>query len=109
MVQIRESWHTDQLSYHHTPMQGSELAHPKIYIIYELLGCVKGPVLLIQSCKISMTQGNNRMTRRQPSEDPVLMVSQKSEILSQTNQCLIAMNISKERCMDRGSILRDTL
>jgi hypothetical protein len=45
---------------------------------------VKGPVLPIQSCRISMTRGNNRTTRS-PSEDPVLMVSQKPEILNQTN------------------------
>ena len=31
-------------------IQGFELAHPKIYIICELLRCMKGTVLLIQSC-----------------------------------------------------------
>jgi hypothetical protein len=36
------------------------LAHPNIYAIYELLEPVKGPVLSMLSCGISMTQGNNR-------------------------------------------------
>ena len=45
-------------------IQGFELAHPKIYIICEPVGCVKRPVLLIQRCRISMTQGNNKITGR---------------------------------------------
>jgi hypothetical protein len=56
-------------------IQGFVLAHPKIYIIYELLGHVKGPVPLIQSCRISMTQGYNRITGRSPEDDPILMES----------------------------------
>jgi hypothetical protein len=43
---------------------------------------MKGTVLVIQSCRISMTQGNNRIIRKRPSEDPMLMVSQKPEILN---------------------------
>ena len=66
-------------------MEGFESAHPIIYIICELLERVKGPVLQPQSCRISMTQGNNRITGRSPSEDPVLMVSQKPEAWNQTN------------------------
>lgn len=58
-------------------IQGFVLAHPKIYIIYELLGHVKGPVPLIQSCRISMTQGNNMIIGK--------IVSQKPEISSQTH------------------------
>ena len=50
-----------------------ELTHPNIYSIYELLEHVKGPVLQIQSCRISMTQGNNRISERSPSEVPVLI------------------------------------
>ena len=53
--------------------QGSELSHPNIYLTYELLA-QEGPVLQIQSCKISMTQGNNRIPERSPSEDLVLVV-----------------------------------
>jgi hypothetical protein len=85
VVWIRESWCTDQLSYQPGQMQGFELAHPKIYIRYEWLGCKKGQDLLIQSCRISMTQGNNRLSGRRPGEDPILMVSQKPEILNQSN------------------------
>ena len=64
------------------------MTHAKIYIICKWLGYVKGPVLLFQSCKISMTLGNNRITRRTPSEDPMLMVSQQPEISNQTNDSL---------------------
>jgi hypothetical protein len=38
-----------------------ELAHPKHYIILELLGHIKGLALLIQSSRVSVTQGNNRI------------------------------------------------
>ena len=37
-------------------IQVFELAHPSIYPIYELLECVKGFVLQIQRCRISMIQ-----------------------------------------------------
>ena len=63
------------------------MAHPNIYIICELLGCVKGLVLLIKTCKISMSQGNNRITRS-PVEDLMFMVSQKPETSNQTNDSL---------------------
>jgi hypothetical protein len=51
-----------------------------MYIICKWLGPVKGPVLLFQSCRISMTQGNNRITGRSPDEDLIVMLSQKLEI-----------------------------
>jgi hypothetical protein len=53
-------------------MQGLELVHPNIYSIYELLEDVKESALQIQSCRISMRQGNNRISERSPSEHPVL-------------------------------------
>jgi hypothetical protein len=40
------------------------LVHPNIYSIYELLEHVKGPVLQVQGCRISMTQGNSRRSER---------------------------------------------
>jgi hypothetical protein len=63
-------------------IQDFELAHPKIYIIYELLGITKGLVLLIQNYRISMTQSNNRMTKRSPCEDPILIGPQNPETLN---------------------------
>ena len=80
MVEIRENWHTDQFSYHPGPVQGFELAYPKTYIISELLGHVKEPVLTI-----SVTQATNRIISRSPSENPALVVSQKPEISNQTH------------------------
>ena len=55
---------------------------------YELLEYMKGAILQIQSCSISTTQGNNRITGRSPNEDPILMVSQKPETSNQTNDSL---------------------
>jgi hypothetical protein len=60
-------------------IQGFELTYPNIHPINELLECVKEPVLQIQSCRISMTKGNNRLSERTPSEVPVLKVQQKPE------------------------------
>lgn len=51
-------------------IQGFEVAQPNIYPIYELLEHLKGSVLQIQSWRVSMTQGNNRIA----FEDPVLIV-----------------------------------
>ena len=49
---------------------------------------MKGSVVLIQSYRISMKQGNNRITRRKLIEDSMLMVAQKPEISNQTNDSL---------------------
>jgi hypothetical protein len=53
-----------------------------------MVGMNEMPVLLSQDYRIYWTQGNNRITRRSPSEDPVLMVSQKPEISNQNNDSL---------------------
>ena len=79
VVQVQKSGQADSSATTQAQIQGFELAHPKIYIIHELLGHMKGPVLLIRSGRISMTQGNKRITGRSPSEEPALMVSQKPE------------------------------
>lgn len=52
-----------------TQIQGSELSQPNIYLVYELLVHMKGPVL-----QNSMTQGHNRLSERSPSKDTVLIV-----------------------------------
>ena len=43
-------------------IQGSGMAQPNIYPINELLEYMKGPVLQIQNHRISMTQGNDRVS-----------------------------------------------
>jgi hypothetical protein len=55
------------------------LGHPNIYPIYDLLEHMKGLVLQIQSCRISMKQGNNGIAERSPDVAPVLIVQQKPE------------------------------
>ena len=52
-------------------IQGFQLVHPNIYPIIDLLECMKGLVLQIQNYRISMTQGNSRISERRPSEVPV--------------------------------------
>jgi len=70
-------------------IQGIKFAHPSIYPIYEPLEHVNGPALQIQSCRISMAQGNNGITKRSPREDPVLLCS-RSQTRPKThcNECL---------------------
>ena len=63
-------------------IEGSELAQPNMYSNDELLEYVKEWVLQIQSWA---TQGDNRSFERRPSEDPVLIVEQKSKALNQSN------------------------
>ena len=49
------------------------MVQANIYPTNELLECMKGLVLQIQNYRISMTQGNNRISKRSPSEVPVLI------------------------------------
>lgn len=51
----------------------------------ELLKYMMGPVLQIHSCRISVTQCNYGMSKRNPGEVSVLMEWWKSEALYQTN------------------------
>ena len=64
------------------------MAHTNTYLIYELLECVKGPVRQILTYRISMTQGNNRISERSPSEVPALTGKQKPETSYQTKKLL---------------------
>ncbi|KAL6038533.1 hypothetical protein STEG23_000619, partial [Scotinomys teguina] len=54
--------------------QGFELVHPNNHLIYELLKHVKGMDLQIPNSRISMTQDNNRISKKSPRESPLLMV-----------------------------------
>ena len=46
---------------------------PTYNCIYELLEHMKGLVLQSQSDRISVVQGNNRVSEKSPGEDPVLI------------------------------------
>ena len=61
----------------------------KTYVICERIETVKEPVLLIQRCRISMTRGNNRITRRSNIDG----VTEARDL--QLDQSLIARNICK--------------
>lgn len=71
VVKLRETWHTDPLSYH--PRPDPDLWVGSLQNPYHLwtLGLVKGPSLLTRSLRISITQENNRSS----SEDAVLIMS----------------------------------
>ncbi|KAL6091725.1 hypothetical protein STEG23_016553 [Scotinomys teguina] len=58
----------------HAQNQGYELAYPNIHPIYDLLEDVNRLVLQTQSYRISMTQGNIRISKRSPGDGPVLIV-----------------------------------
>ena len=49
------------------------MAHPNIYPTDELLECTKEAVLQFQNYRISMTQGNNRISERSLIEISVLI------------------------------------
>ena len=53
-----------------TQIQGFELAYPNIYFICELLEYVKGPVLQIQSCRITTTTTTTTTTSQEFREEP---------------------------------------
>jgi hypothetical protein len=62
-VATKQNRWADQLIYYPDP--DLELrAHPNSYLICKLLNHMKGPVMKNQSCRISMTQGNNRIAKR---------------------------------------------
>jgi hypothetical protein len=71
---MQENWQDDQLSYHVVPAHPVvlESTYHNLYSIYELLE--QGLVLQNQKCRISLTQGKNRIFKRSLSEDPVLIV-----------------------------------
>jgi hypothetical protein len=60
-------------------IQGFEFAYLNIESIYELLEYMKGAILQIQSCSISIIQGNSKISKRNSHEDLVLIVYQKPE------------------------------
>ena len=64
------------------------MAHPNIFLINELLECTKKLVLHIPNYRISVTQGINRMSERNPSEVLVLTEKQKPEVSNQTSDSL---------------------
>lgn len=68
MVWVQESWWADPLSYH----PGSD---PGLWVVPTSTPSMNcwSTVLQIQSCPISMTLGNNRISKRSPPENPVLM------------------------------------
>ena len=78
VVQIRKL--ADHLG-HHPVEPPQNLSHLQMVGTCEMAG------LLFQSVRVSTTQGNNRINRRSPGEDP-MTVSQKPEASNQTADSL---------------------
>lgn len=70
-----------------TQIQGFELAHPSIYTIHDLREWVKWLILQNHGKRISKTQSNGEISWNF-DEDPVLMIYQKPEALTQINNTL---------------------
>lgn len=66
--------------------QGSGLIHANNHHNCELLEHVKELDLQMQRCRTSLTQGNNKVSQRSPSESPVRREQQKSAPADSTNQ-----------------------
>lgn len=66
-------------------IQCSVLDYPQIHITRKWL---KGPVLLTQSCRISITQVNIRITGKSSDDDPIFMAAQTPATSNQTNKSL---------------------
>lgn len=64
------------------------MVHPNIYPIYDLLECVKELVLQNNNYRISMTQGNSRISERSVGEGPVTVCRGP-----EPDQWLVAMSI----------------
>ena len=64
------------------------MALPDIYLVYDLLECLKGLDLMNHSHRISMTQSNSKISKRRFSEGLILMVYQKPEAWTLTNNTL---------------------
>jgi len=77
-------------------IQGFELVHTNIYSINELNKCQQALVLQVQKYRISMAQGNNRISKRSSSINKVA----EAKSLYQ-NPGVIAMNIFKQRSRDK--------
>ena len=60
---------------------------------------MKGPVVQIQNYRLSVTQGNNRIFEKSPSEVLVLTEEQKPEILYQANDHLQAKKCGQKETL----------
>lgn len=69
---------------------GLDLAYLNIYPIYDLLGIVKRLILQNDCHRIFTTQDNSRRAKRSISEDPLMMVCQRSKARARLKTCCIA-------------------
>ena len=80
MVQIRESWWADQLSYHPGPDLGLCIGpHPNLHHRQMVGICERA------SPAIPQREDLHDIGQQQDNQNPILMVSQKPEVLNQAN------------------------
>lgn len=84
-MKAQDSCQAEQLSYHQGPDKPHWFTLPKFHLIFELLEHVKRQVLQTQSHGTSMKQGNKKISRISPGEDP-LLAQQKPETSNHSNE-----------------------
>jgi len=89
-------------------IQGSELVHPNIYPINEVLKCMKGPVLQIQSCRISMTGQQQDMQEESRWESSTDSVGE-ARGLKANRWVSLQWTFASKEVRTKGFILCDTL
>lgn len=83
-----------------TKIQGSELPYLNIYHMSKLLECTTGLVLQIQNYKISVTQAKNQIFEESQWGSRIDRKAESRGLVP--DQWVIAMNICKERSVDKG-------
>ena len=82
-------------------IQGFEVIHHKIYPIYDLLEHMKGLVFHTKSCRVTMTQGNNKDVQEESQwRSSIDSVAEGRDLKS--DQWLIAVNICKQSYVDKS-------
>ena len=98
VAQVQESGQPDQLSYHSGQDPGVWVGSPQHLPHLEP---VKGPVLQNLSCRISITQEDNRLSGKGPGEDPVLIPALDS---SRSPWLFFSLSIKTLTTLQRGHV-----
>jgi hypothetical protein len=69
-----------------------------------MVGMHEGASFAVPNLRVPMTQGNNTVTRRNPSEDLILMVSQKPEVSNQRPMTHCNKHLQVKMCGQRARL-----
>ena len=107
VVWVQESWQADQLN--HWPRSKALNWHYQHLPHLWSAGVHEGAGPTDPNCRISMTQGNNRISKWSPSEILVLMIEQKPEALKQTRSMVhcnehLQVKMCGQKCVQWGTL-----